>query len=39
MRFAETELILKSRYSYPEKALNEGFVFKYNTMEECLNNL
>jgi uncharacterized protein (TIGR01777 family) len=35
----ETELILKSRYSYPEKALNEGFVFKHNTMKECLDNL
>ena len=35
----ETELILKSRYSYPEKALNEGFLFKYKTMNDCLNNL
>lgn len=35
----ETELILKSRYSYPEKALNEGFIFKFNTMQECLDNL
>ncbi len=35
----ETELILKSRYSFPEKALNEGFKFKYKTIEECLNNL
>ncbi len=35
----ETELILKSRYSYPERALNEGFVFKHTTIEDCLVNL
>jgi uncharacterized protein (TIGR01777 family) len=35
----ETELILKSRYSYPEKALNEGFVFKCNDIKSCLQNL
>ena len=35
----ETELILKSRYSYPERALNEGFHFKYETIEQCLNTL
>ena len=35
----ETELILKSRYSYPEKALNEGFSFNYQTFQECLDNL
>lgn len=35
----ETELILKSRYSYPERALKEGFVFKYNTFKECLSTL
>ena len=35
----ETELILKSRYSYPEKALSEGFLFKYKTFQECLDNL
>ncbi len=35
----ETELILKSRYSYPEKALNEGFKFQFNTFKESLSNL
>jgi uncharacterized protein (TIGR01777 family) len=35
----ETELILKSRYSYPERALNEGFHFKYETIEQCLKDL
>jgi uncharacterized protein len=35
----ETELILKSRYSYPEKALNEGFKFQFNTFKECLSSL
>jgi uncharacterized protein (TIGR01777 family) len=35
----ETELILKSRYSYPERALMEGFTFNYQTFEECLNAL
>jgi uncharacterized protein (TIGR01777 family) len=35
----ETELILKSRYSYPERALKEGFTFRHQTFEECLNAL
>ncbi|MBA3665444.1 MAG: TIGR01777 family protein [Bacteroidetes bacterium] len=35
----ETELILKSRYVVPERLLNEGFQFKYNTIEECLESL
>lgn len=35
----ETELILKSRYSYPERALEEGFQFKHQTIESCLNQL
>lgn len=35
----ETELILKSRYAVPEKLLQQGFTFKYNTAEECINNL
>ena len=35
----ETEIILDSTYAYPEKALNEGFTFKYNTMKACLDNL
>ncbi len=35
----ETELILKSRYSFPERALREGFVFNYNTIEEGLAEL
>jgi NAD dependent epimerase/dehydratase family enzyme len=35
----ETELILKSRYSYPERALEEGFKFKHQTIESCLSDL
>jgi uncharacterized protein (TIGR01777 family) len=35
----ETELILKSRYSYPERALKEGFQFKHQTIESCLSDL
>lgn len=35
----ETELILKSRYAFPERALQEGFTFNYDTIEKCLENL
>lgn len=35
----ETELILKSRYSYPERALEEGFQFNHPTIESCLVHL
>lgn len=35
----ETELILKSRYVVPDRILQEGFVFKYSTIETCLENL
>lgn len=35
----ETELVLKSRYSYPERALEEGFHFKHPTIESCLVHL
>ncbi|MCE3228753.1 MAG: epimerase family protein [Bacteroidetes bacterium] len=35
----ETELVLKSRYAVPERLLNEGFQFKYNSFEECIENL
>lgn len=35
----ETELILKSRYSVPEKLLNEGFKFKFTSAEDCVNDL
>lgn len=35
----ETEIITGSTYTYPEKALNEGFTFKYKTMQACLDNL
>jgi hypothetical protein len=35
----ETEIILGSTYAYPERALNEGFTFKYKTMQACLDNL
>ena len=35
----ETEMILKSRYVYPEKLIEKGFEFKYDKIGECLNNL
>lgn len=35
----ETELILKSRYSYPERALAEGFTFQCTTIDTCLSEL
>lgn len=35
----ETELILKSRYSYPERALQEGFQFRHQTIDSCLSDL
>jgi uncharacterized protein (TIGR01777 family) len=35
----ETELILKSRRVVPTKLLNEGFLFKYPTVEVALKNL
>lgn len=35
----ETELILKSRYSYPERALQEGFQFKHQRIDSCLSDL
>lgn len=35
----EIELLLKSRNVVPARLLEKGFVFKYNTMEECLAGL
>ena len=35
----ETELILKSRRVVPGRLLKEGFVFKYPTVEQTLENL
>lgn len=35
----ETELIFKSRFVLPERLLQAGFVFKYNTIKECLETL
>jgi hypothetical protein len=35
----ETELILKSRYAYPERLLKEGFSFKHPKISECLSGL
>lgn len=35
----ETELILKSRYVIPRKLLNNGYSFRYPTVEEALNDL
>ena len=35
----ETELLLKSRWVYPQRLLDEGFVFKYNNLSEALENI
>jgi uncharacterized protein len=35
----ETELILKSRWVYPAKLLQSGFVFKYNVLEHALADI
>ena len=35
----ETELILKSRWVIPERLLQSGFVFKYQTIDEALKNI
>ena len=35
----ETELLLKSRYVYPQRLLDAGFEFEYKTVEECMKEL
>lgn len=35
----ETELVLKSRNVIPEKLLNDGFKFQYDTIEEAVSSL
>jgi uncharacterized protein len=35
----ETELILKSRWVYPAKLLQSGFMFKYNVLEHALSDI
>jgi len=35
----ETELLLKSRWVYPEKLVNESFEFKYKGLELAINDL
>ena len=35
----ETELILKSRYSFPKRLLDEGFNFQYPTIQAALKSL
>ncbi len=35
----ETELVLKSRNVISDRAMKEGFEFKFKTMEECVKNL
>ncbi len=35
----ETELILKSRWVVPEKLLQSGYRFKYQTVDEALKNI
>jgi uncharacterized protein len=35
----ETELMLKSRWIVPARAMKEGFVFKYQFLEEALKDI
>lgn len=35
----ETELMLKSRNVYPKRLIDEGFVFKFNEIDEAIRNL
>lgn len=35
----ESELLLKSRYVYPKKLVDQGFEFKYEDCQEALNSL
>jgi uncharacterized protein len=35
----ETELILKSRFVIPERLLNEGYTFEFQTIDACLEDL
>lgn len=35
----ETELILKSRYVFPENLIRENFRFEFPTVQDCLNDL
>ena len=35
----ETELLLKSRYVYPQRLLDAGFKFEYERVKECLKEL
>ena len=35
----ESELILKSRWVIPKKLSEEGFVFKYPTLDKALKNI
>jgi len=35
----ETELLLKSRYVYPQKLMESGFKFRYETIDQCMASL
>jgi NAD dependent epimerase/dehydratase family enzyme len=35
----ETELLLKSRWVYPARLLQSGFIFKYNALEQALREI
>jgi NAD dependent epimerase/dehydratase family enzyme len=35
----ETELMLKSRWVFPTRSLNEGFVYKYETLDNALEEI
>ncbi|WP_186279864.1 TIGR01777 family oxidoreductase [Fluviicola chungangensis] len=35
----ETELILKSRYVFPQNFIDQGFLFRFPTIQSCLDDL
>lgn len=35
----ESEMVLKSRWAYPAKLLQSGFLFKYNELEHALTDI
>jgi len=39
MMGTETELLLKSRYVYPQRLMDAGFEFEYNKVKDCFTDL
>ena len=36
---SETELMLKSRWVYPKRSMNEGFIYKYQHIEQAIDDI